>query len=82
MDARRYGRHDVLIDSENINFKQPERSRLLLNPLNKIKHDGDQKMLPGNLRPGGGQALAHLARTSNCSTCKLRAPRQADSPIA
>ncbi len=38
-----------LIDSENINIKQPERSRLLLKPLNEIKHGGGQKMLPGDM---------------------------------
>lgn len=38
-----------LLDSENINVKQPERSRLLLKPLNEIKHGGGQKMLPGDM---------------------------------
>jgi len=38
-----------LLDSENINVKQPERSRLLLKPLNEIKHGGGQKMLTGDL---------------------------------
>jgi hypothetical protein len=38
-----------LIDSENLNVKQPERSRLLLKPLNEIKHGGGQKMLPGDM---------------------------------
>jgi hypothetical protein len=38
-----------LLDSENINAKQPERSRLLLKPLNEIKHGGGQKMLPGDM---------------------------------
>lgn len=38
-----------LIASENINLKQPERSRLLLKPLNEIKHGGGQKMLAGDL---------------------------------
>ena len=38
-----------LLDSENINIKQPERSRLLLKPLNEMKHGGGQKMLPGDM---------------------------------
>ncbi len=38
-----------LLDLENINVKQPERSRLLLKPLNEIKHGGGQKMLPGDM---------------------------------
>ncbi len=38
-----------LLDSENINIKQAERSRLLLKPLNEIKHGGGQKMLAGDL---------------------------------
>ncbi len=38
-----------LLDSENINVKQPERSRLLLKPLNEIKHGGGQKMLTGDM---------------------------------
>lgn len=38
-----------LITTENINLKQPERSRLLLKPLNEIKHGGGQKMLAGDL---------------------------------
>lgn len=38
-----------LLDSENINVKQPERSRLLLKPLNEIKHGGGQKMLAGDM---------------------------------
>jgi hypothetical protein len=38
-----------LLDSENINVKQPERSRLLLKPLNEIKHGGGQKMLVGDM---------------------------------
>lgn len=38
-----------LIATENINLKQPERSRLLLKPLNEIKHGGGQKMLAGDL---------------------------------
>jgi len=38
-----------LLDSENVNVKQPERSRLLLKPLNEIKHGGGQKMLAGDM---------------------------------
>lgn len=38
-----------LLDSENLNVQQPERSRLLLKPLNEIKHGGGQKMLPGDM---------------------------------
>lgn len=49
MDARHCGHHDALIDSENINVKQLELSRLLLKPLNETKHGGDQKMLPGDM---------------------------------
>ena len=39
----------ALMDSDNINLKQPERSRLLLKPLNEVKHGGGQKMLPGDM---------------------------------
>jgi hypothetical protein len=38
-----------LLDSENVNVKQPERSRLILKPLNEIKHGGGQKMLAGDM---------------------------------
>src|SRR5262249_59032609 len=38
-----------LLDSENVNLKQPARSRLLLKPLNEIKHGGGQKMLVGDM---------------------------------
>jgi hypothetical protein len=38
-----------LIESENINIGAPERSRLLLKPLNEIKHGGGQKMLVGDM---------------------------------
>lgn len=38
-----------LLETENINIRQPERSRLLLKPLNEIKHGGGQKMLPGDM---------------------------------
>jgi len=38
-----------LIDSENVNLTKPERSRLLLKPLNEIKHGGGQKMLTGDM---------------------------------
>jgi hypothetical protein len=38
-----------LLETENINIKQPDRSRLLLKPLNEIKHGGGQKMLPGDM---------------------------------
>ena len=38
-----------LLGSENINVNKPERSRLLLKPLNEIKHGGGQKMLPGDM---------------------------------
>jgi hypothetical protein len=38
-----------LLESKNVNVKEPERSRLLLKPLNQIKHGGGQKMLPGDM---------------------------------
>jgi hypothetical protein len=38
-----------LLASDNINESKPERSRLLLKPLNEIKHGGGQKMLPGDM---------------------------------
>lgn len=55
-----------LIATENINLKQPERSRLLLKPLNEIKHGGGQKMLPGDLTYKAFRAwLDDYARTVN-----------------
>src|SRR5467141_2127228 len=38
-----------LLDSENVSRRRPERSRLLLKPLNEIKHGGGQKMLVGDM---------------------------------
>jgi len=55
-----------LLNSENINVKQPERSRLLLKPLNEIKHGGGQKMLPGDMTYKAFRAwLDDYARTVN-----------------
>jgi hypothetical protein len=55
-----------LLDSENINVKQPERSRLLLKPLNEIKHGGGQKMLPGDMTYKAFRAwLDDYAKTVN-----------------
>ncbi len=55
-----------LLDSENINRKQPERSRLLLKPLNEIKHGGGQKMLPGDITYKAFRAwLDDFAKTVN-----------------
>lgn len=38
-----------LIGSDNLNVEKPDRSRLLLKPLNEVKHGGGQKMLPGDM---------------------------------
>jgi hypothetical protein len=38
-----------LAGSDNLNGEKPERSRLLLKPLNEVKHGGGQKMLPGDM---------------------------------
>ena len=38
-----------LMESDNISVQKPERSRLLLKPLNEVKHGGGQKMLPGDM---------------------------------
>ncbi len=55
-----------LITTENINLKQPERSRLLLKPLNEIKHGGGQKMLAGDMTYKAFRAwLEDYARTVN-----------------
>ena len=55
-----------LLDSENINVKQPERSRLLLKPLNEIKHGGGQKMLAGDMTYKAFRAwLEDYAKTVN-----------------
>lgn len=55
-----------LLDSENINIKQPERSRLLLKPLNEIKHGGGQKMLSGDMTYKAFRAwLDDYAKTVN-----------------
>jgi len=55
-----------LLDSENLNVKQPERSRLLLKPLNEIKHGGGQKMLPGDMTYKAFRAwLDDYAKTVN-----------------
>ena len=57
-----------LLDSENINVRQPERSRLLLKPLNEIKHGGGQKMLPGDMTYKAFRAwLDDYAKTVNDS---------------
>ena len=55
-----------LLDSENINVKQPERSLLLLKPLNEIKHGGGQKMLTGDMTYKAFRAwLDDYAKTVN-----------------
>jgi hypothetical protein len=55
-----------LLDSENVNIKQPERSRLLLKPLNEIKHGGGQKMLAGDMTYKAFRAfLEDYAKTVN-----------------
>jgi hypothetical protein len=38
-----------LASTDNVNVEKPERSRLLLKPLNEVKHGGGQKMLPGDM---------------------------------
>ena len=38
-----------LAESDNISVQKPERSRLLLKPLNEVKHGGGQKMLAGDM---------------------------------
>jgi len=38
-----------LLGSDNVNVEKPERSRLLLKPLNEVKHGGGQKMLAGDM---------------------------------
>ena len=38
-----------LAGTDNLNVEKPERSRLLLKPLNEVKHGGGQKMLPGDM---------------------------------
>jgi len=38
-----------LAGTDNVNVEKPERSRLLLKPLNEVKHGGGQKMLPGDM---------------------------------
>ena len=38
-----------LTGTENVNVEKPERSRLLLKPLNEVKHGGGQKMLRGDI---------------------------------
>jgi hypothetical protein len=38
-----------LAGTDNVNVEKPERSRLLLKPLNEVKHAGGQKMLPGDM---------------------------------
>ena len=56
----------VLLDSENVNITKPERSRLLLKPLNEIKHGGGQKMLPGDMTYKAFRAwLDDYAKTVN-----------------
>lgn len=38
-----------LAGTDDINIEKPERSRLLLKPLNEVKHGGGQKMLAGDM---------------------------------
>jgi hypothetical protein len=38
-----------LAGTDNINVEKPERSRLLLKPLNEVKHGGGQKMVAGDM---------------------------------
>ncbi len=38
-----------LAGTDNISVEKPERSRLLLKPLNEVKHGGGQKMLAGDM---------------------------------
>ena len=38
-----------LVASDNVNEEKPDRSRLLLKPLNEVKHGGGQKMMPGDM---------------------------------
>ena len=66
-DVRVYARSlRYLLDSENVNVKQPERSRLLLKPLNEIKHGGGQKMLAGDMTYKAFRAfLDDYAKTVN-----------------
>ena len=70
-----------LLGSENINVKQPERSRLLLKPLNEIKHGGGQKMLPGDMTYKAFRAwLDDYAKTVNdryTSVAELPRPKSA-----
>jgi hypothetical protein len=68
-----------LLDSENINVKQPERSRLLLKPLNQVKHGGGQKMLRGDMTYKAFRAwLDDYAKTVNdryASAAELPKPK-------
>ena len=70
-----------LLDSENINVKQPDRSRLLLKPLNEIKHGGGQKMLAGDMTYKAFRAwLDDYAKTVNdryTSVAELPKPKSA-----
>lgn len=38
-----------LVGSDNVNEEKPDRSRLLLKPLNEVKHGGGQKMMSGDM---------------------------------
>jgi hypothetical protein len=68
-----------LLGSENINVRQPERSRLLLKPLNEIKHGGGQKMLAGDMTYKAFRAwLDDYAKTVNdgyASAAELPRPK-------
>jgi len=72
-----------LITTENINLKQPERSRLLLKPLNEIKHGGGQKMLAGDMTYKAFRAwLDDYARTVSdryASAAELPGPKPASA---
>ena len=74
-----------LLDSENLNVKQPERSRLLLKPLNEIKHGGGQKMLPGDMTYKAFRAwLDDYAKTVNdryTSVAELPKPKSAPRDV-
>ena len=72
-----------LLDSENINIKQPERSRLLLKPLNEIKHGGGQKMLAGDMTYKAFRVwLDDYARTVNDRYATARdLPKPKSGPV-
>ena len=68
-----------LVESDNISVQKPERSRLLLKPLNEVKHGGGQKMLPGDMTYKAFRAfLEDYARTVNdryASAAELPKPK-------